>query len=244
MATRLTLIKQILFSLMLPLLSTLATAVPDHFRIPMHQHRATKTPDHPVMNVVMVHGLFETGYSFRTMRNRLQERNARCFIARLKPSDARQGVDTLAAELKRQIDSEFGPDARISIVGFSMGGLVSRYYLQELGGAKRCDRLITISSPHQGSRLAHCLWGKGGRQMEPDSDFIKALEASEDKLGDMPVSSLRTPLDVIILPSTRSIWPRAENRSYVVTMHPMMLSNHRVLQDVERQLLGNSLNAR
>ncbi len=236
--------KRILYSLLVPLLSCLATAMPDNFRIPMHQQRVTKTPQDPVMNVVMVHGLFETGYSFRTMRNRLQERNVRCFIARLKPSDARCGVDTLAAELKQQIDDEFGKVARISIIGFSMGGLVSRYYLQELGGAKRCDRLITISSPHQGSRLAHCLWGKGGRQMQPDSDFIKTLAASEEKLGNMPVSSLRTPLDVIILPSTRSIWPRAENRSYIVTMHPMMLSNHRVLQDVEQQLLGNSLNAR
>ncbi|HEX5789656.1 MAG TPA: hypothetical protein VFY13_00820, partial [Luteolibacter sp.] len=128
-------------------------------------------------------------------------------------------------------------NARVSIVGFSMGGLVSRYYLQEMGGAKRCDRLITISTPHKGSNLAWCMYGKGAWQMRPGSSFLKQLERSESKLGSMPVSSLRTPLDLVVIPSKHSNWARAENRSYWVSLHPMMLTNHRVLGDVEAELL-------
>ncbi|MEX1049058.1 MAG: hypothetical protein WED15_06000, partial [Akkermansiaceae bacterium] len=48
--------------------------------------------------------------------------------------------------LKADIDAQFGTSEPISIVAFSMGGLVSRHYLQQLGGAARCDKLITISS--------------------------------------------------------------------------------------------------
>lgn len=220
-------------------LSGAGIAMPDHYSLGKRPKKEIPTPTKPIMNVVLVHGLFETGRSFGMMRDALQSQNVHCLIARLKPRDAREGIDQLAVELQRQIDAEFGKDARISIVAFSMGGLVSRYYLQELNGTKRCDRLITISTPHHGSVLAHGLYGKGGWQMRPGSPFLKQLEASESKLGKMPVSSLRSPLDLVVVPSTRSIWNRAENRSYIVLLHPMMLTDHRIIADVKRQLLGS-----
>lgn len=199
--------------------------------------KAPQPTGDPVRRVVLVHGIFESGYSWNQLRDRLARRNVHCLVACLKPSDGRSGIDQLADELQRQIDAEFGRDARVSIVGFSMGGLVSRYYVQELGGAKRCDRLITISTPHQGTYLAWCMYGKGAMQMRPGSSFLKQLEAGESKLGSTPVSSLRTPMDLVILPSCHSVWARARNRSYWVSLHPLMLTNHRVLRDLEDELL-------
>src|SRR5512143_2160073 len=42
-------------------------------------------------------------------------------------------------------------DAQVILVGHSMGGLVSRYYLEVLGGWRDCIAAITVGSPHRGA---------------------------------------------------------------------------------------------
>ena len=120
-----------------------------------------------------------------------------------------------------------------------MGGLVARHYLQELGGAKRCQRLITISSPHRGTLTAWLHPGKGAQQMRPGSHFLNKLQTTESELGDIPVFSYRTPLDLIILPASSSVWQRAENVSHPALLHPLMLLSPAILADVERRLLDH-----
>jgi triacylglycerol lipase len=73
--------------------------------------------------------------------------------------------------------------------------------------------------------------------MRPGSPFLTELQSTQDRLGKMPVTSYRTPMDLIILPATSSIWDRAENLEYPVIMHPLMLNSSKVLSDVERRLL-------
>ena len=83
-------------------------------------------------------------------------------------------------------------------------------------------------------------WGdptKGAEQMRPGSQFLADLQGTEDRLGNMPVASYRTPMDLVILPPTRSIWQRADNLEFPVLMHPLMLTNGKVLAEIERRLL-------
>ncbi len=190
-----------------------------------------------VGRVVLVHGFLETGENFRQLRQRLQRRGFECLVPRLQPCDGRGGLESLADGLKRDIDEAFGQREPISIVGFSMGGLVSRYYLQELGGAVRCQRFFTVSSPHQGTHTAWLYPSKGARQMRPGSLFLRELAESEDLLGEMPVVSYRTPLDLMILPAASSRWQRAENLAFPVALHPLMLHEPRVIEDIERRLM-------
>jgi triacylglycerol lipase len=118
----------------------------------------------PLGRVVLVHGFLETGSAFRGMKKHLRGLGYECFVPRLRPCDARDGLEKLSQRLKQEIDTEFGPEQKFSIIAFSMGGLVSRHYLQELGGAGRCERLFTISSPHHGTHAAWCYPGEGARQ--------------------------------------------------------------------------------
>lgn len=191
----------------------------------------------PVGRVVLVHGFLETGSSMMPLRKRLQKNGFECLVPRLKPNDGRGGLETAAEGLKRDIESAFGPTGRISIVAFSMGGLVSRHYLQHLGGAERCSDLITISSPHHGTHAA-CLYPTiGAEQMRPGSRFLRGLADSEEALGNMAVVSYRTPMDLIILPPASSAWRMAENLQFPVLMHPLMLNSRAVLDDIEMRLL-------
>jgi triacylglycerol lipase len=186
--------------------------------------------------VVLVHGFLETGGNFDTLRKRLQKQGYECLVPRLRPSDGRGGLEGLAEDLKRDIDGAFGPEEPISIIGFSMGGLVSRHYLQQLGGASRCEQLITVSSPHHGTRAAWFYPTKGAEQMRPGSAFLAMLAASDSMLGGIPVTSYHTPMDLIILPPASSVWSRAENLSFPVLLHPLMLSSGAVLRDIESRL--------
>jgi triacylglycerol lipase len=192
-------------------------------------------PHHP--RVVLVHGIFEDGTAFTSLRKRLEFHGVKCLVPKLKPKDARHGLDQLAASLKAEIDAEFGSKERFAIVAYSMGGLVSRHYLQKLGGAERCEQFITVSSPHNGTNAAYFYPGKGAKQMRPKSNFLKDLTATESTLDRIPVVSFRTPLDLIILPASSSIWSRAENCSYSVALHPLMLYSKQVLDDLEHRLL-------
>ena len=187
--------------------------------------------------VVLVHGFLETGSTFKLLQKRLERRGIEVFVPRLKNTDGRGGLDFLAAHLKQDINAKFGPTATISIVAFSMGGLVSRQYLQNQGGAQRCENLITVSSPHHGTKAAWCYPSQGAAEMRPGSPFLASLRQTQGNLGEMPVTSYRTPLDLIILPPTSSIWDRAENLEYSVIMHPMMLTSNRVLADIEQRLV-------
>jgi triacylglycerol lipase len=194
-------------------------------------------PPPRVERVVLVHGFLETGQTFKMLQKRLEKRGVQCFVPRLRRSDGRGGLENLAVRLKQDIEEHFGTEKPISIVAFSMGGLVSRVYLQNLDGAKRCENLITISSPHQGTNAAWIYPTKGAEQMRPGSQFLAELQGTEGRLGNMSVASYRTPMDLVILPPRRSIWERADNLEFSVLMHPLMLTNRKVIADIERRLL-------
>jgi triacylglycerol lipase len=186
--------------------------------------------------VVLVHGFLETGSSFTLMRKRLEAKGCECLVVKLKPNDGRGGLEKLAFGLKRDVDAKYGRTQPISVIAFSMGGVVSREYLQNLGGAARCEKFFTISSPHHGTLAAWFYPSQGVEEMRPDSAFLQRLAATESKLGKMPVVSYRTPLDLIIVPASSSIWDRAENISHPALMHPFMVTSNTVLSDIERRL--------
>jgi hypothetical protein len=73
--------------------------------------------------------------------------------------------------------------------------------------------------------------------MRRGSSLIKELAADADPYGDVEVYAARTPFDLMIMPSTSSIIPKAkENRSFNVPMHKMMVSDPRVVSWVVRAL--------
>lgn len=209
------------------------------FRPPRANPRESPPPTPhaaPAGHVVLVHGFLETGDNFKPLRKSLQDQGYGCLVPRLRPGDGRSGIESLAAGLKHEIDTALGPDQPFTLIGFSMGGLVSRHYLQHLGGASRCRMLVTISSPHHGTHTAWLYPGTGARQMRPGSVFLKDLARSEHRLGAMPVVSYRTPMDLIILPAASSVWNRAENIALPVLMHPLMPGNRAVVRDISRRL--------
>jgi triacylglycerol lipase len=126
---------------------------------------------------------------------------------------------------------------RIDVVGFSMGALASRCWMQLLGGAGSVRRFVSISGPHAGTWMAYLSGRAGVRDMRPGSELLKRLDADDASWSKVEVHVLYTPLDLMILPAKSSLLRRARTaRSVPVVLHPLMLYDGRVLREVSRLL--------
>lgn len=69
---------------------------------------------------------------------------------------------------------------QIELVGHSEGGLIGRYYVQKLDGARRVRHLVTLGTPHRGTPWAYSGYLVRGvlpslRQMAPGSALLRDL---------------------------------------------------------------------
>jgi pSer/pThr/pTyr-binding forkhead associated (FHA) protein len=67
--------------------------------------------------------------------------------------DWRQDVRHSARLLAERIDN-WGVTPPITIIGHSLGTLVTRYYVEKLGGADKVERIILLGGPHSGVPFA------------------------------------------------------------------------------------------
>jgi len=65
--------------------------------------------------------------------------------------NAKRLADQALDRLKKWRASSGNAQAKLVLIGHSMGGLVSRYFLECLGGWRDARALITLGTPHQGS---------------------------------------------------------------------------------------------
>jgi triacylglycerol lipase len=188
---------------------------------------------HPSRNpVILVHGIDDTGDKFRYMVPVLQQQGWQTHALSLVPKDGSAGLEHLAQQVHRYIEQHFAAEQPIDLLGFSMGGIVSRYYLQRLGGIKRVQRFITVSSPHHGTWMGYARWNKGAEQMRCGSDFLAELNRDLHQLAALNVTSMWTPLDLMIVPADSSALPIGTNKTFSVALHPWMVRDRQVIQAV------------
>ncbi len=85
------------------------------------------------------------------MKKTLEVEGVQVFVPPFTPTSGRLGIPYLAEQLKDYIHTHLPSDQRFHLLGYSMGRLISRYYLQRLGGLDRVEEFITISTPHHGT---------------------------------------------------------------------------------------------
>jgi len=154
----------------------------------------------------------------------------------LVPSDGSVGLPELAGQLASFVDEKLGPEAPFDLVGFSMGGVVSRYYLQRLGGHPRVRRLVTISSPHHGTMTAYLSRKTGVTQLRPESALLADLNQDLSALDAVDVTTLWTPLDLMIIPADSSRLPLGREVLVAAPLHALMLHDPRAMRAVATAL--------
>jgi triacylglycerol lipase len=140
--------------------------------------------------VVLVHGFCASAGVFRPLRARL-EREADACVATFTHAPC-VGIRRIARSLDDLV-KRIPRETRITVVGHSLGGVVARWYVQEMAGHTRVERTISLGSPFGGVDVPRYLVGadlheesallKRLRDRAPDFDIPHtSVVASDDRL--------------------------------------------------------------
>ena len=193
-------------------------------------------------NVVLVHGCWNNGRIFDPMMRVLEGEGYTCFAPDLTPNDGRLGIRQLTEELAGKIDARFGPSAPLVLVGFSMGGLVARDYVEHVAAdSRRVRGVFLISSGGKGTLWANLSPHLGQRDMAVGSPFLHTLNADDAPWKTIPLHAYWTPLDLMIVPAVNSRWPGDRSTCVWCPAHPWMPRNREVIADIVWRLRGGGL---
>lgn len=186
--------------------------------------------------VLLVHGWLDTRAKFDKMAGYLRNLGWEVHCFDLVPNLGNIELEKLADQVADYVASTFESDRHFDLIGFSMGGIVSRYYLQRLGGIDRVQRFIAISSPHQGTLTGYTLNLPGIAQMRPKSALLEDLNRDAAMLERLNFTSIWTPFDAIILPANSCQMPVGREIKLNVLVHAWMVDDDRVLRAVAKEL--------
>jgi pimeloyl-ACP methyl ester carboxylesterase len=191
--------------------------------------------------VLLVHGLGDGA----SIVSPLQQGLADCGVGPFIPVSYNAfspDIRTAARILGDQVElAHARAEARnVVLIGYSLGGLIARYYVQRLGGDAYVPLVITLATPHAGTATAllappHPLL----RQLRPGSGMLTELAE--------PAPGCRTrfvafysDLDEMVIPASRGRidHPDLEARNVLVPgVGHLTLPLHQPVIDQERSLL-------
>jgi predicted alpha/beta hydrolase family esterase len=154
--------------------------------------------------------------------------------------DIRTAAALLGPHIER-VCAESG-HSQVDIVAHSLGGLVARYYVQCLGGDARVRMLVTLATPHSGTRAVPALAPHPlARQMRPGSAVLKELAGPAKGCGTRFVA-FWSDLDQLMIPveSARLEHPDLSSRNVKVSGvgHLAMPVHASVAAEVRQALSG------
>ncbi|MCL2726103.1 MAG: alpha/beta fold hydrolase [Polyangiaceae bacterium] len=156
--------------------------------------------------VVLLHGFFASAGVFRPMKERLVcETGVHVSSFTHAPG---AGVERIAQSLARLV-ARIPDGCRIHLVGHSLGGLVARWYVQELGGYRRVAQTISLGSPFGGTERARPFRFLVGADLCRTSPLLSRLRSRAHE-HDVPHTSIVGDADTMVVPAESAIFPRGD----------------------------------
>jgi triacylglycerol lipase len=190
--------------------------------------------------VLLVHGIWDTGDKLAAMARALERAGApRTVSVTLSKNDGSVPLRELAKEIAAVAET-LGP--KIDLVGFSMGALIARTYVQREGGRERVRRFVSIAGPQHGTMWARFSLPshRGIADMRPGSALLRDLDADADPWRSVEVHTLWTPYDLMIVPPRSSRLRHAQSETVLpVRMHRWLVSDPRAIAHVVNVLGGD-----
>lgn len=205
----------------------------------MHDASPVRTRVQGETPIILVHGYGGNAANFLTLQWRLKQRGwANVYAVSYTPPtiNARKLAQQVVDHVERILAATGAEKAHL--VCHSMGGVLTRYALHHLGLAGKLDRVITLGSPHAGSRIAGVTPARGAAaQMRYQSPFIEELSALDPTPGGARFFSIFSNLDNFVLPVSSSVLGgNAKNIHVPYLGHCSLLYSPTVLAHIERCL--------
>lgn len=112
-----------------------------------------------------------------------------------------RALDGVADDAMHRFDA-----GSVDVVGYSAGGVVARKWVRDDGGAGKARRVLSVGSPQHGTAVAELAAGVAGRcptacrQLEPDSDLLRALNAHDETPDGPRFVSVWSDADEVVVP--------------------------------------------
>lgn len=205
-----------------------------HDASPILSRKQGETP------VILVHGYGGASANFLWMQRRLKSRGwHNVYAVSYTPPtiNARKLAQQVVNHVERILAATGAEKAHL--VCHSMGGPLTRYALLHLGLAGKVDKVITLGSPHQGTRIANLFMARGAAaQMRYDSPFIRELNAQDHTPGGATFYSIYSNMDNFVLPVSAAVLGGNARNIHVPRLgHISLLYSPTVQAEVEKCLL-------
>lgn len=195
----------------------------------------TKTQSHR-RPILFVHGILHNKSAFFTLKQRLAFKGWHHF-REINLFTSFQSIEKLALRVEKEVDrvrEEYDTE-QVDIIAHSMGGIVTRYFLQLRGGEPKVKNCITLGTPHQGS-----LWSRFSplghiRELHPESKLMKALREAPPLQRTRTVSVFGS-LDFLMLPQQTAVWEGARTIQLDNLGHAGLLYSKKVAQIITSHL--------
>lgn len=157
-------------------------------------------------HVLFIHGFLAHGAVFGPMREHVVRA---CDVGTGEVSYGPfERFEAVAERVQSAIED--APPGPVTLVGHSLGGLLARWCVQELGGDRRVARLVTLASPHAGTTAASVPFGPLARALRPGSPELRRLADGAHRVAHLPHVAIVAARDRMILPpSSAAAVPRA-----------------------------------
>ena len=179
--------------------------------------------------IILIHGLWNTSSIFSSIITKLDDIGIEYFAPTLKHSYGMTSIIDLTNILNELILEKYGLEKELDILGFSMGGIIGRYWIQKFNGYKRTRKFISIGSPHKGTLAAQLVPKypfRGISEMKINSKFLRKLANSDFLLDDVECINFFTYWDLMVFPSWWTNLNLGEKISLKVYKHRNLVRNN------------------
>ncbi len=190
--------------------------------------------------IILIHGLWNTSSIFSSITLQLDNFGIEYFAPTLEHSFGMTSILDLTNKLNELILEKYGLEKEIDILGFSMGGLIARHWLQTFNGYKRTRRLISIGSPHKGTLMAQLIPKypfKGISEMKINSKFLRGLANNDCFLDDIECINFFTYWDLMAFPGWWTNLNFGKNISVNVYKHRNLVRNKSVVEKIIGEII-------
>ena len=190
--------------------------------------------------LVLVHGLWDTPHLFRRLVRGLEAHDLPLLVPHLPHRLGAVPLRSLAQQLDDHIRGNFDDDREVDLLGFSMGGIVARVWLQQFGGALRTHRFVSVGSPQRGTVTAQWIpsWLFAGlADMKRGSSLLRLLDADVQVLENLDCVSYFCRWDLMVVPGWEAHLPLGRVSSLPVLTHQQLMSHPRALDALITTLL-------
>ena len=190
--------------------------------------------------IILIHGLWNTSNIFASITSKLDEKGIEYFAPTLDHAYGMTSIVQLTIVLDKLILDKYGKEKELDILGFSMGGIIGRYWIKKFNGYKRTRRFITVGSPHMGTLASQLVpqYPFGGiSEMKINSSLLIELSHLNHLLKDIDCVSFYTYWDLMVFPGWRAYLPFGEKIPLNIYKHRNLVRSPLAVEKIIERII-------